>query len=345
MLLRLIGWSILASAVLCCGTAGANEVTVQNDSLTNSSQGVIVPGFAAGEAAATWLTSPCDGNLVGVDVLWRSLNGGAAQSVEQEIDIYDAGTFPGVGNLLQHIVGPVMTDGVINEYRYLDENQTMPLSVPVSQNQTYVVAFFFANPPNPMQGPSVVADTGCQEGKNTLFGDLGGGFAWFSSCTIGVSGDWVIRAVVDCQNVSTDADVSIAMNTVQPLYTHGSTLDYAIVLGNAGPGAVGSTSVVDVFPAAYTNVSWTCAATGGAACTSGASGTGNTIGSVSLQVGSQISYAVSGTVAPATTGSLTNSATATAVVSSPSTDPNNSNNTATTNAGAISERIFADGFE
>lgn len=334
---------MFASVALCNGLAGANEVTVQNDSLTNNSQGAIIPGFAPGEAAATWLTSPCDGNMVAVDVLWRSVSGGAPQSVEQEIAIFDAGTFPGVGNLLQHIIGPVMTDGVINEFRYLDENQTIPLSVPVLQDQTYVVAFFFANQPDSMNGPSVVVDTGCQAGKNTLFGDPGTGSTWYSTCSLGISGDWVIRAVVNCQNVPTDADVSIAMNTVQPLYTPGSTLDYMVTLDNAGPAAADNTTVVDVFPGAYTNVSWTCSASGGAACTSGGSGNGNIAGSVSLPVGGQISYAITGTVALATTGLLANSATA--VVGSPASDPDTSNNTATLNTGPISDRIFADGFE
>jgi hypothetical protein len=46
-------------------------------------------------------------------------------------------------------------------------------------------------------GPSVVTDNdGCQAGKNGIFAIPGG---WFSSCVLGVSGDFVIRAVVDCE--------------------------------------------------------------------------------------------------------------------------------------------------
>ena len=331
-------WLICVSTSLCCGLAHANEVTLQNDSLTDNSQGAILPGFAANEAAAAWLTSSCTGNIVAVDVLWRSLVGGAAQSVEKSIDIYGAGTFPGTGNLLLSLPGPAMTDGVINEFRYLDEQQTIPISVPVTLGSTYAIVFSFANPPDQTQGPSIVADTGCQQGKNALFSG-----AWYSSCTLGVSGDWVIRAVVDCENVSNSADMSISMATTPDVYTPGSAFTYTITLNNAGPGAAANTTVVDIFPAAYTNVAWQCTATGGAACTSGASGAGSITGSVSLPVGSNISYSVSGVVAIGTMGILTNSATA--VVGNPATDPISTNNTATANSGPLSDRIFANDFE
>ncbi len=340
---RLIVLSMWVSATAFCTIANANEVTMQNDSLTNNSQGTIEPGFASGEAAASWLTSTCTGNIVALDVLWRSLFGGAPQSVEQAILVYDAGTFPAPGAKLLELDGPQMTDGVINEYRYLDEQQTIPISVPVVQNQTYVVAFVFENPPDQSVGPSVVADTGCQAGKNALFGDIGLGPDWYSSCSLGVSGDWVIRAVVDCQDVATNADVAITMGTMPDLYTAGAPQTYTIALDNAGPGAAANTSVVDIFPATYTNVSWVCTATDGASCSSGASGSGNIIGSVNLPLGGHVSFAVSGDIANAATGIITNSATA--VVGSPATDPNNTNNTATSTTAPLSDRIFADDFE
>ncbi len=322
---RLIVLSIWLSGAAFCGFADASEVTMQNDSLTNNSQGVIVPGFVHGEAAATWLTSTCTGNIVALDVLWRSFSGGAAQSV-----------------LLQ-LEGPQMTDGVINEYRYLDPQQTIPVNVPVLQNQTFVVAFFFLEAPNQAEGPSVVADVGCQEGKNAIFAVDGTGSTWLSSCVVGVSGDWVIRAVVDCESVATSADVAVAMGTEPDLYTPGSTLNYIIALENAGPDAAANTSVVDIFPASYTNVSWTCAATGGAVCTSGTSGSGHITSSVYLPKAGQITYSTTGTIAMGATGTISNSATA--VVVSPATDPDDSNNTATLNTAPLSDRIFASSFE
>ena len=194
----------LPVGIAIAATAAANEVTIQNDSLSNGDSGTIQAGFVAGEKAASWLTTPCDGNIVAVQVFWRSPLGNAPLAIEDSIDIYRSGTFPVAGDLAQEIDGPVLTDGVINEYRYLDENNTIPLIVPVTQNETFIVALTFADAPDPTQGPSVVNDhDGIQPNRNAIYASLGGGnFAWFSNTTLGVDGDWVIRAVVDCQSVS-----------------------------------------------------------------------------------------------------------------------------------------------
>jgi hypothetical protein len=175
--------------------ACAEEVTVQNDSLTGGSEGSIQAGFIAGESAAAWLMSPCDGNIVAVQVFWRSYYGTEPQSLEDSITIYGSGAFPSPGAQLAVIEGPIMTDSVVNEFRYHDENQTIPLIVPVTDGQTFVVSFKFLNSPPPL-GPSVVTDVdGCQAGKNAIFAIPGG---WINVCLLGVTGDWVIRAVVDC---------------------------------------------------------------------------------------------------------------------------------------------------
>ncbi len=171
------------------------EVVVQNDSLLPGGTGNIQAGFDPGESAAVWLTSPCDGTIVAVQVFWRSLFGGASPSLEDNIIIHNAGTFPVPGAVLAFLEGPLMTDGVLNEFRYLDENNTVPINVPVVRNQVFVVAFTFYNDPSPLFGPSVVTDTGCQAGKNSIFAN---GIGWVNSCALGVTGDFVIRAVVDC---------------------------------------------------------------------------------------------------------------------------------------------------
>ena len=326
-------------------TAGANEVTIQNDSLSDGSSGTIQAGFVAGEKAASWLTTPCDGNVVAVQVFWRSLLGNAPVTIEDSIDIYRSGTFPDPGVLAQEIDGPVLTDGVLNEYRYLDENNTIPLIVPVVQSETFIVALTFAEAPDPSQGPSVVNDLdGIEPNRNAIYAFLGGAnFMWFSNTALGVNGDWVIRAVVDCQNISTDADVSVAMSTDVPEYTAGNALTYTITVSNSGPAAATSTTVVDAFPPAYTGATWTCAANGGASCAS--SGTGTIAANVTLPAASQVVYTVDGIVAAGTTGTLTNSATA--VVAPPATDPDTTNNTATLDLdpAAPNDVIFADGFD
>jgi hypothetical protein len=178
---------------------GASEVIVKNDGLVDGGTANIQAGFVAGERAAVWLTSPCEGTIVGVQVFWRSLSGNAALSLEESITIYAAGTFPNPGATLALLEGPVMNDGVLNEFRYLDENQTIPLSVPVSTGQVFIVSFQFANSVNQSQGPSVVTDLGCQGGKNSLFAIPPS--VWFNSCSLGLSGDFVIRAVVNCTSL------------------------------------------------------------------------------------------------------------------------------------------------
>ena len=336
----------LPVGIAFAATAAANEVTVQNDSLGNGGQGTIEAGFVAGESAAAWLTSPCGGNVVAVDIFWRSLFGTSPIVVEDSVDVLRAGTFPVPGDLAAEILGPVLTDGVLNEYRYLDENNTIPLIVPVAENERFVVSLTFAEAPDPTQGPSVVIDEdGATPNSNAIHASLGGGvYQWISNTSLGVNGDWVIRAVVDCQTVSTEADVAVAMSADPPQYTAGAPLTYTITVSNAGPAASSSTTVVDAFPADYGNVTWTCAPSTGASCP--LSGTGTIAGSVSIPSGGSVVFTVDGTVADGTTGTLSNSATA--VVGSPQTDPDTTNNSVTLDVDPMpvdNDTIFADGFD
>jgi uncharacterized repeat protein (TIGR01451 family) len=335
----------LSAGIAIATLATANEVTLQNDSLTDNSTGTIQAGFVAGEKAAAWLTTPCNGNIVAVQIFWRSLFGTAPQSIEDSIDIYRSGTFPVPGELAEEIGGPVLTDGVLNEYRYLDENNTIPLLVPVVQDETFIVALTFAEAPDPSQGPSVVDDDdGIEPNRNAIYASLGGGqFMWFSNTTLGVTGDWVIRAVVDCAAGTNEADVAVAMSADPVQYTAGAALTYTITVSNAGP-ATAATTIVDAFPSAYTGASWTCSASGGASCTP--NGSGGVIGeTVNLPAGSQVVYVVDGIIAAGTTGIVSNSATA--VVGAPASDPDTTNNTAAldTEPASANDLIFSDGFD
>ena len=322
-------------------TASAAEMTVQNDSLTDSSSAIIESGFLAGEKGASWLTSPCDGNIVAVQIFWLSGSGGTGQLLGDSIDIYRSGTFPNPGVLAQQINGPLLSDGVINEYRYLDDNNAVPLIVPVTTNETFVVAYTFSENP-PATGPSLVADgNGLQNGRNAIYANFGGSFIWLASEFFPVPGDWVIRAVVNCQAGGGNADVSASISTTPSLYTPGTAISHVIAIANAGPANAPSVIVVDAFPAAYTGTTWSCAASGGATCTSG--GSGIISQSVNLPTGSHVTYTVNATVAPGTTGVLSNSVTA--VVNAPTTDPVASNNTATANTAPESDRLFANGFD
>ncbi|MCK4658026.1 MAG: hypothetical protein KAV82_00760 [Phycisphaerae bacterium] len=194
----------LLAALMMVTPAQAEEVTVQNDSATGGATMSIQAGFVAGESAAAWLTSPCDGTIVAVQVFWKSLFGGAADSLEESITIFSAGTFPAPGGVKQNdyppyanasLLGPVMVDGLLNEFRWMDEEQTLPLSVPVTNGEVFVVSFKFFNTPS-SSGPSVCTDTdGCQADKNAIDAQ---GLGWWDSCALGVTGDFVIRAIIEC---------------------------------------------------------------------------------------------------------------------------------------------------
>jgi hypothetical protein len=333
--------ALAAIATLTAGQVSAAEMTLKNDSLTDLGTAIIEAGFVAGEKGASWLTSPCDGNIRAVQIFWLSATGGTGQVPGGSIQVYRSGTFPTPGALAQTISGPVLSDGVINEYRYLDENSTVPLIVPVVANETFVVAYTFLNDP-PGSGPSLAVDNnGIQTGRNAIYANLAGSFLWFSSEFLSVPGDWVIRAVVDCQAGGGNADVSTSISTSPALYTAGSALSHTIVIDNAGPANAPSVIIVDNFPGTYTGTTWSCAASGGATCTSG--GSGNISQVVNLPSGAGVTYTINSTISAAASGVLSNSVTA--VVNAPATDPNTANNTATANTAPESDRIFASGFD
>lgn len=324
-------------------TASAAEVTLQNDSLVGNTSGIIQSGFVAGEMAASWLTSPCDGSLVAVQIFWRSGSGGAADSIQRAIHIYRSGTFPAPGAVALDVVGPVLTDGVINEYRYLDENSTIPIAVPVTANETVVVALEFETAPPQTVGPSVVNDTdGIVLGRNAIYGDIGLGDQWYGSSEVLISGDWVIRAVVDCNSIPTEANIGVTIAASPAGYVPGGTLEYTITASNAGPAAAG-VAVAALFPGSLQNVSWTCAASAGAACGL-ASGIGNILQSVTMPMGGEVIYDVTTTVDPGASGTIEVSTAASP--NAPVTDPDTSNNNASVSTPAAdNDLIFADGFE
>lgn len=188
--------------ITCCLTIGlaaatpawAEEIVVQNDSFVSGGPAIIVGDFVAGEHAGARLTSPINGAIVAVQIGWRSQFGGAPQSLERAIHIYSGTTFPTPGAELALLEGPVLSDGYVNEFRYLDEAQSVPLNVPVTSGQQFYVTLEFDNPTDIANGTaSVFRDTsGCQASKNVLYAVPGG---WLDFCLF-LSGDLVIRAVI-----------------------------------------------------------------------------------------------------------------------------------------------------
>jgi hypothetical protein len=174
-------------SLLAADTAGV--VVLQNDSVVDFGTANIQVGFVAGERAAAWLTSSCTGDLVALRVLWLSNPPTGGATLGEYLRVSAAGAFPVPGTVLQELAGPVLTEGAFNEF-------TLAPPVPVLSGQTVVVDFQFLTSPPP-SGPSVVTDIdGCQPGKNGIYATPPN--QWFSACVLGVSGDFAIRAVVDC---------------------------------------------------------------------------------------------------------------------------------------------------
>ena len=179
------------------GADASNLVVLQNDSITDFSQVSIQVGFAADERGAAWLTSTCDGNLTAVRILWLSSPPNGGTTLGQDVRVSAAGAFPVPGAVLQELLGPQMVEGAFNEFAL-----TPP--IPVTLGETVVVDFQFLDPP-PANGPSLVTDTdGCQAGRNGIFAIPPS--SWFSACALGVTGDFGIRAVVDCAEPLAFAD-------------------------------------------------------------------------------------------------------------------------------------------
>jgi uncharacterized repeat protein (TIGR01451 family) len=130
----------------------------------------------------------------------------------------------------------------------------------------------------------------------------------------------------EVRNFVTTADLSITKTDGVTTYVPGQTLTYTIVASNAGPAAALGATVADTFPAALTNATWTCVATGSSSCAA-ASGTGNINSGVSLLAGETATFTVTATVSLAATGNIANTATITAPAGV--NDPTPGNNSAT----------------
>ncbi|MCR4265850.1 choice-of-anchor D domain-containing protein [Nitratireductor sp. ZSWI3] len=123
-----------------------------------------------------------------------------------------------------------------------------------------------------------------------------------------------------------EADLSVTKDDGQEQYTPGGTVNYTIVVSNAGPESVVGASISDPLPSGISTASWTCdGVTNGAVC-GAASGTGGISTTADLPAGSSVTYTLSMTVPVGFGGNLTNTATVATPGSMP--DSNSSNNTA-----------------
>jgi uncharacterized repeat protein (TIGR01451 family) len=105
----------------------------------------------------------------------------------------------------------------------------------------------------------------------------------------------------------TPADLAITKSSFRANVTPGRRVTYTIVVTNPGPVSLTGVTVSDPPPAELLNVTWTCAAAGGATCA--ASGAGAINDTVDVPLGGTLTYKMTGTLDPAASGTLVNTAT------------------------------------
>jgi uncharacterized repeat protein (TIGR01451 family) len=133
-------------------------------------------------------------------------------------------------------------------------------------------------------------------------------------------------------NSATDVDsitpVSADLRIVKTATTAvvaGQAVTYDVLVDNLGPEPAAAT-VADALPAGFSDATWTCAASAGAACPA-PSGSGDLNHQVQLGVGSSAHFLLTATLSSDASGSLTNTATVSSALSDP--DPSNNSSSAT----------------
>jgi uncharacterized repeat protein (TIGR01451 family) len=146
------------------------------------------------------------------------------------------------------------------------------------------------------------------------------------------------NSATDTDTPAPQADLSVTKTGTASGFS-GDPAAYTITFTNNGPSTVTAATIADTFPAQLLGATWTCAATGGAACPA-ASGVGNVAASVNLPSGGRLTYTATATIDPTFTGSLVNTATITAPGGP--TDPVPGNNSASVTTVVVAQTQVAD---
>src|SRR5204863_405907 len=131
------------------------------------------------------------------------------------------------------------------------------------------------------------------------------------------------NSATDTSTITSRADLNITVTDAGAIA--GTKETYTIVVSNAGPSDVTGAVMTDTFSSLFTDVSFTATQNGGASGFT-PSGAGNIGDTVTMPVGSRISYTARGTIDALAQGPLSNTATTTAPGGV--TDPNLANNSA-----------------
>lgn len=205
----------LIPAGLLAGAAGGlllagpqcNDVESRIDSAPAKDAEVnICPCFTPDEVAMTILDVPPGGTatLAEIQIFWSSAFGGQPDSLESAIIVYDMNqdgpadptTFNPLCTEIEGCIleGPVIQDGGLNIF------DVSLLDIQLPENRFGIGLEFLTDQTagNPFFSPSVASDN---DGHNNAGGVVRNwvrvdGLFWQSSQSLGVTGDWIIRAVV-----------------------------------------------------------------------------------------------------------------------------------------------------
>ena len=145
-------------------------------------------------------------------------------------------------------------------------------------------------------------------------------------------------------NDDLSADVVVGISDGRTALPSDLTTVYTATVSNTSALIdVAAVNIQQTVAAQLTAVSWTCSATGGAACP--ATGSGPIAQTLALPRGAVLTFLVSASVATGTAAGTTVANTVTASVLAPHGDPNTANNSVTDTNTVLSQILLIDGFE
>lgn len=176
---------LAALLALHAGTAHAADETLQNDGFFSGAPVNFQAGFVAGEVAAARFvpSTPCPCLVTGITLLF----GGSAETREMGLRLWEdplGATDPG----LEVFNGTVTLTGSNVNLQQIDLSLA-----PVVVQGPFRVGLEFAH--SGLPGVATDLDGTIDAGANFILADIGVLF-WFRSATLGVSGDFVLRATV-----------------------------------------------------------------------------------------------------------------------------------------------------
>ena len=182
-----LGAAALTAVALVCSPLGAVEKTLQNDSFTGIGDLMCIPGFAVEEVGAARFTAAPSDYPFTVERI-QVLLCPDGPSVDLVVKVWnDDGSSVNPGTLLwDEIVTFTPSTAFLNEVDLsLDDITIASGSVRVG------IEFFFAGSP-----PGLARDLdGITPQANFVYAVPPG--AWYFSEQLGVSGDWILRVVID----------------------------------------------------------------------------------------------------------------------------------------------------